>query len=290
MGLELSTFQFALLVLSEVLIAAAGYIINDYFDVQLDIVNRPGKVVIGKEIKAQTAYFVYFALNTIAIIASFYISYKNDFSGLFLIFPVTIGILWFYSTAYKRQFLIGNLLVSLVIAFVPILVVLYEIPPVFKAYRDFLTDNKLSLDIVLIWALMFAAFAFIVNLIRELVKDLQDEEGDSAFGRDTMPIVWGVVTTRFVIAFLAFVVVLGLGWMFYRYLRISCEGTLDLVSLLYFIGLIVAPLIVSVILVFKSDNSKLLRVASLILKLLMVMGVLYLLIVRIRILGCFVNG
>src|ERR1035437_3104415 len=199
-NLNFPLLHFLLLILSVAMIAAAGYIINDYFDVKTDEVNRPDKVVIGKYISAKAAYNAYIVLNLIAICITLYLSISLKMIRLFAIFPVVIGLLWFYSTTYKKQLLIGNILIAGITAGVPLLVSLFETPAIYHKYHDYFLANEFTLTPVFAWIGMFSFFAFMINLIRELVKDLEDISGDQATGRNTLPIAVGTSTTKAVVA------------------------------------------------------------------------------------------
>jgi 4-hydroxybenzoate polyprenyltransferase len=281
-GLELPTLYFIFLVLSVVFIAAGGYMINDYFDVNIDLVNRPDKVVVSTFFNKKLVYIAYYVVNIIGLLLAFFISLKVEILTLFLIFPVTIGMLWFYSTAYKKQLLIGNILVSLLIAVVPILVALYEMPPVHSKYQDFPGAYRVLLNVVFAWCEVFALFAFFVNLIRELVKDAEDFEGDHVYGRNTLPIAFGINTTKIVVNFLILLVIALIVYIFINYLRITNLGRFDWVTFLYFTVLLIIPLAIAGCLVFTGKEKKQYSIASTIVKLVMVAGILYSLVARAK--------
>jgi len=278
---ELPTLFFSFIVLSVILIAAAGYMINDYFDVKTDLVNRPSKVIVGTFIKASTVYRVYLVLNIIAFCFSFYVSYKIKVVSLFAIFPLTVGLLWFYSTTYKRQLLVGNILVSLLVGIVPILVVLYEMPLIHSKYLQF-PAYKVLLKIVTGWCGTYAGFAFIVTFMRELIKDMEDFEGDMAYGRLTLPIAYGLKTTKIVVCNLAAFTIIGLELSFLLLLE---PEKLDLLTFMYFHILLVFPLVAAIILTYIAKEQKQYTMISLIIKFVMVFGILYTVIVRFKMLG-----
>jgi 4-hydroxybenzoate polyprenyltransferase len=281
-GLEFPNLHFGMLVLSVVLIAAAGYMINDYFDVKIDSINKPDKVVVNTYFKAKSVFSTYLILNGIALILSFYISLNVGIPALFFIFPVTIGMLWFYSTTYKQQLLIGNILVSLLIAVVPILVALFEMPSIHLKYHDYPAAYKILLNVIFAWCEVFAIFAFLVNLIRELIKDAQDYEGDNVFGRNTLPIVIGIKSTKIVINILILVTILLLFYIFTSYLQTTNLGRFDWLTLLYFGFLLVIPMGITGGIVLLAKEKKLYSIASTIIKLVMVAGILYSLVARFK--------
>src|ERR1019366_1291714 len=132
--LQFSNFHFFLIVLSTVMIAAAGYIINDYFDVRIDKINKPQHLVIDKGVKRRVAMGAHTVINIIAVIISLYVSYSIGVWKLGLIYFICALGLWFYSTTFKRQFLIGNIVIATFTALVPLVVGVYELIPCYIKY------------------------------------------------------------------------------------------------------------------------------------------------------------
>ncbi|MHA4810619.1 geranylgeranylglycerol-phosphate geranylgeranyltransferase [Flavitalea flava] len=180
--------RFYLLSVSSILIAAAGYIINDYFDLNIDRFNKPERLVIDKIIKRRWAIVWHWILSGIGVLLGFYVSWKlrNPIVGLANLGCVVL--LWFYSTTFKRKLLIGNVVISLLTAWV--ILVLYICEFRFGIFRDPVFHQKLSRAFK--FAVLYGGFAFILSLVREVVKDIEDMGGDSRYGCRTMPIVWGV--------------------------------------------------------------------------------------------------
>ncbi len=167
---------------ASVLIAAAGYIINDYFDLNIDRVNKPGKLVIEKVIKRRSAILWHWLLSGLGVLLSVYVSWKlrNPIIGLANLGCVVL--LWFYSTTFKRALLIGNVVISLLTAWVILVLFVCEIR----------TPYGYNLSRTFKYAIVYGGFAFIISLIREVVKDIEDVDGDIRHGCRTMPIVWGI--------------------------------------------------------------------------------------------------
>jgi len=192
-GIFLQPDTFLLLTFSTICIAAAGYIINDYFDVEIDAVNKPDKMIIGRLISRRTAILWHSALNIAGVIAAVILCRRiGHYYPLALQLGCSI-LLWLYSTRYKRRFMEGNIVVSLLTALTIIALVLYE--PALYAYAgfDFFIDTAQSIFPNPFWVIMtYAYFAFMLNWIREIVKDMEDFRGDAAQGCDTMPIRWGL--------------------------------------------------------------------------------------------------
>lgn len=180
-----------LLSLSTVIIAAAGYIINDYYDVKIDLINKPGKVVVGKILKRRVAMILHSALNLIGIAIGLLLSYQiaivNFFSAL---------LLWAYSNQLKRMVLVGNLVVAFLTGLSIYVVAIYYEPV-----------NTLIIA--------YSLFAFFITLIREMIKDIEDLKGDENFGCKTLPIVYGIRKTKNVIYFLSITLLLLLCILFY---------------------------------------------------------------------------
>ncbi|MBN2755712.1 MAG: geranylgeranylglycerol-phosphate geranylgeranyltransferase [Bacteroidales bacterium] len=267
--LQLSNFNFFILVFSTVLLTAAGYVINDYFDTKTDILNRPDSVVVGRKIGRRTAMTIHLIFNIIAIIGGFYISYKIGLYQLGFIFFLVSGILWYYSTSYKRQFLIGNLIVAILTGLVPLMVILFEMPVLNKEYYEILLAKKANFNHVFFWVAGFSFFAFITTLIREIVKDMQDYEGDSAYGRNTLPIILGIFYTKLVVSILIILTLISLAYVYFKFLIGS-----DL-TLWYIIIGEISPLLFISFKLITAKNKDDYKFISTLLKIIMLIGILY---------------
>lgn len=198
--------DFFLLLFSSVSIAAAGYIINDYFDMDIDHINKPQKMIIGKWIGRRWAMLWHMLLSLIGLFLTAIVALHVN-NMLLLVFNfASVVVLLFYSTTFKKKLLIGNVLISLLTAWVIGVLFVAEIN---LADLSYLKSHKTELDKLYKYTLVYAGFAFIVSLIREVVKDLEDMIGDKKFGCTTMPIVWGVNVSKIFIA-IWLVVLMGL--------------------------------------------------------------------------------
>lgn len=190
-----------LLISSTVLIAAGGYIINDYFDVKIDAINRPQKSLIGKDINPKLAIVLHSFCNVLGIIFSAYIAYKFNIFWAVGIQLLTTILLWLYSTHFKRQFVIGNLVVALLTAMS--VMVLFAFEPTLYPYltKNYFINLPNAQIVNPVWVLIiYAFFAFMLTWMREIVKDMEDFKGDAEDGCRTMPIEIGLKkTTNFVI-------------------------------------------------------------------------------------------
>jgi 4-hydroxybenzoate polyprenyltransferase len=272
MALQFPWYYFALLVAATVFITAGGYVINDYFDIKTDLINK-GKVIVGTKVPRRTAMMWHNILNIIGVAIGFFISFKSGYIWLGSLFLVVSGLLYFYSASYKRQFLIGNLVVAVLTAMVPMLVVFYEWPAMYKYY----SLNAVSLpdfDFIVYWIGGFALFAFLTNLIREIIKDIEDFEGDLAYGRNTIPVVIGILSAKIVSISLVVItiILLYLAW----HLFVS-----DTISLVYLSLTIVIPLLFVIYKLLRGDNKRELHLASRMMKVVMITGVGYSVVVKI---------
>lgn len=273
-SLQFGNFQFALLVLSTIFIAAAGYIINDYFDRQADMINKPARVVVGIKIGRRVAMNLHAMLNIIGIGLGIYLSFYIKLPILSTLFLLATGLLWFYSTSYKRQFLVGNLSVAFLTALVPLMVVLFEIPGLNREYGEIMIQNQVSFNYIIAWVGGFSFFAFLTTLIREIIKDTEDFEGDMAYGMKTVPIVIGTFWTKIVVVILTGFTVFTLLFLLFRYIFFSVEPA-DYISLGYFILLLAIPLVLLAIQVLVARNKRDFHRASMLIKFIMLSGILY---------------
>lgn len=181
-------WRFVLLMAASLFIAAAGYIINDYFDINIDEVNKPQKMVVDKLISRRWAIAWHFMLSGAGILLTFL---AIPFLQKWYIILANIGcvaLLWVYSTNFKKQLLTGNIVIAMLTAWT-ILVIFFSKVNLSDAFS---ATHKHFFKL----ALLYAGFAFIITLIREAIKDMEDMPGDEKYGCRTMPITWGVNVTK----------------------------------------------------------------------------------------------
>lgn len=186
--------NFVLISLSSILIAAAGYIINDYFDLNIDQVNKPDKLVVEKIIKRRWAIVWHIVFSTAGIAIGFYVDFTTHIWLLGFSNTVCVALLFVYSTSLKRRLLVGNILISLLTAWVILVIAWCEYNHLMRL------NNDLHAEKILRETFLYAGFAFVISLIREVVKDMEDMEGDRKYGCKTMPIVWGVNVSKVFVA------------------------------------------------------------------------------------------
>lgn len=277
--LQLGNFHFALLVLATIFIAAAGYVINDYFDTGTDRVNRPSDVVIDNSIKRRQAMLIHFILNFTGIALGIYLSFYIGVSQLSLVFVLATGLLWFYSTHYKRQFLVGNFVVSIMTGIVPLMVILFEMPLLNQKYGLVMISHQANFNYIFFWILAFSFFAFLTTLLREIIKDAEDFEGDSAFGMNTLPIYIGQKNTKIVLVSLVFLILGLLSVIFIRFLLFR-GMSIDYLTSGYFLTFLVIPLVFLFYRISIAKTKRDYHNASMITKLIMLAGILYSFMVR----------
>jgi 4-hydroxybenzoate polyprenyltransferase len=267
---HLSEIQFFFLSLSTVMIAAAGYIINDYFDVRIDKVNKPEKMVIDKGVKRRVAIGAHTVINIFAILIGLWISYSaGDWKLVFLHIFCTLG-LWLYSTTFKRKFFIGNLVIALFTAFVPLIVGIYELIPL-----DTADMNEYQSIIGAIWTPVFAIsfFAFITTLLREIIKDIEDLDGDKEYGCKTMPIVIGINSTKWVIIILCSGTIISLAYIQFLMLMRGQK-----VPIIYILAALQIPLLFLIWRIYTARSKKEYHIAGNTAKFIMLLGICYLFI------------
>jgi 4-hydroxybenzoate polyprenyltransferase len=262
-GIEtaLSEVPFLLLVLSVVCIAAGGNVINDIYDTTTDRINKPTKVIVGTYISEKNATLFYMALTTTGVIAGFIVSNFVGKPNLAAVFIITAALLYAYAIYIKNGILINNILVAGLIAFVLITMVLFDLYP---NSNGLIYGKPLYATQVV---LHYTWFAFGLNLLREIVKDIHDSDGDKNAGRNTIPIVLGRQRTIYLvfgitIAFLAMVL-----YYLYNYVYI------DQILMGYFLLFIIAPLMLVIVKTWNATSQKDLMTISTLLKVVMLLGV-----------------
>ncbi len=273
MALMLDNLHFFLLVLSTLFIAAAGYIINDYFDIRTDKINRPGTVVIDKYIKRRHAMVYHILANTLGVGIGLYIAIYIGNYKLALIHIISAGLLWNYSTTFKKQLIIGNVVVSVLTAFVPLIVIIFDMPLIVEYYRTSWPEEAEGLSnlyqFIYKYIFIFSGFAFLTSFIREIIKDMEDYEGDKETGCNTIPIYWGIRTAKAIVFGLISNTIILLAIIAYRFYKTPQDS---LPTLYLVIGLIL-PLLFLAYQLYKAKIAEDFRKASFLVKIIMLIGV-----------------
>ncbi len=270
MQLQLSHADFFLLMLSTVLIAAAGYIINDYFDVKTDRINKPQKLYIDNGVKRRMAIFIHTLFNVAGFSIGVYVAHKAGNIFLCIIQIVCITLLFFYSTHLKRQVLSGNILVAALSAMVSLQILFFEMPLLeYKFLQSIQSFSFLYLSVC-----SFSLFAFLLSLVREIVKDIEDFKGDYETGCRTMPIVWGVKASKAIVAGLLSNILLLLVFIFYKLYKLHFT-----LLLIYLFVCVFVPLCFLLLKLYRSKQKEEYSQLSKWIKYIMLTGVLSTLII-----------
>lgn len=271
--LELNDGLFYLVVISTVLIAAAGYIINDYFDVKTDLINHPDTVVIDRAIGRRRAIILHISFTLLGIVIGMYAALKTGYLRLAVFHLVAAFLLWVYSTHLKKKLLVGNLVVSLLTAAVAFMPLVYEMGVMQKNNPGFVQGHHALVLSCLRVTCIFSLFAFITSLAREIIKDIEDYKGDKETGGLTMPIVWGILPSKLSAFFL--LVITSILLMFVVYNTIRIQHLLFSIHNAYILLGLILPLIGLAFYVLKASQSRQFKNASLLLKVIMLLGLCY---------------
>lgn len=272
-SLGITSFSFFLLVISTVMIAAAGNIINDYFDIKADLINKPNRVVIGKYVKRRVAILAHWVINFLAFSIALYLSWRLQTYWYLFIHLLTINLLWYYSLRLKREFFIGNILIAGLTAIVPLLVGYYyfhihevsNLPTIENTFYPF-TQGKIA-NYTLLLTFVISGFAFVMNLAREIIKDMEDVEGDKKLHAKTLPIVLGISTSKWIagIVLSATIIISGSIWAIYSTIPFSSMIPVFIAAFL---------ILICFILLIPSSTKSHFRIINHIIKLAMVFGML----------------
>lgn len=213
-GLDIAsadTSKFWFLFGASLFIAAAGYIINDYFDVDIDQINKPTRLVVGKMVSKRTAILFHLLFNTAGLLFTYLALFSLQQFYLVFLNLGAILLLWFYSVRFKKSLLVGNLLIALLVAWVIIIFFLAKLSP-----RQIISGADSNQSIFYQLTVLYAGFAFLSTFIREMIKDVEDMEGDRRHGCKTMPILWGISLTRsFIVSWVVILIILVIVVMVY---------------------------------------------------------------------------
>lgn len=237
----LTDIRLFILTSSTVLIAAAGYIINDYYDIKIDYINKPERVVIGKGIPRRFAILFHTLFSFAGIALGYYLGWQ-----IALINFLSAFLLWWYSNNLKRLPFVGNFSIALLTG-----TSIYMVALLFGG------DDTLII--------IYSSFAFFMTLVREIIKDMEDLKGDSTFGCKTLPIVWGFRKTKqflYAVVFIFCMTVLILDLLF------------TALPSVYFVLFLFAPLVWMVLRLYRADTVKEFEWLSTFCKVIMLLGIL----------------
>jgi 4-hydroxybenzoate polyprenyltransferase len=260
--LSLETWQVVLLLLSTALLTASGNVINDIYDVTTDIINKPEKVLVGNSIPEKKAFTLYILVTSSAIISGFILANSLEKPALAGLFIAVAFLLYTYATTLKSMLVVGNVVISFLVGAVVLITALFELFPAITDYnREFQLEALLHLSV-------FALFAFLVNLLREWIKDCQDVKGDHASGRSSLPIALGRKRAAKFMGVYTIILVIIIGYL------ATFELYTDAISLYGTLFLIMAPLMFIGLRLFTADSLKEFRILSLICKIVLLLGII----------------
>ncbi|UQD57198.1 geranylgeranylglycerol-phosphate geranylgeranyltransferase [Flavobacterium sp. K5-23] len=272
-NLALSDWQYSLLVLSTVLLAAAGYVINNIFDQGTDTENKPNNVIVGKKISETTAYNIYAVLNISGVAIGFYLSNAISKPGFASLFILIAASLYLYATSLKQIMIVGNVIVALLLAFSVIIIGFFDIYPAINEENQRQMANLFSI------LFDYALFAFMINFIREIVKDLEDIKGDLSQEMKTLPIVLGVSKTTKLVFALGLIPIFSILIYINKYFISN-----DLLIITFYAFLfVVAPLIYFCIKIWTAKTKEDFHTLSLLLKWVLLFGIISVLILTLNI-------
>lgn len=262
----ISNLHWLLVALATMLIAASGNVVNDIFDQNIDFHNKPNRVIVGNSITEANAWNFYYGLGSLGLGLGMFLCWDLGNVSNSLIFMLSAGGLYFYSYSYKRQFLIGNLVVAFLAALVPFL----------PLYLQMMCTPNLWMELP--WAPILVAlgfFSFLTTLAREMIKDMEDMKGDQFAQCTTIPIVLGLKTTKGIVIVLIMVLMSSI-----VSLQTAWIQDKDWLMFGYFLIAVQLPAASIILQVMRAKAPKDFHLASTLTKVLMLGGVLSLIVFR----------
>lgn len=269
---QLPWWLLMLLIVSTVLIAAGGYVINDYFDVKIDRINRPERLIVTRTISKEQAMRFFQILTACGIAMGIAVAVVVRSTTLGLIYVVVPGLLWFYSSSYKRQFIVGNVIVAFSSALVPMLIAFANVSYLKHSYGEVVQYSPASHDLY-IWLGGFALFAFLCTWIREVIKDLQDQAGDRELECHSMPIKMGETPTKVFVTAMVLLTVGLIAWLAFSILPFS--HVWGCLSIRYVVFGLFVPFVCLLWLVWAAKIPSDYRAPQFLAKFIMFLGTLY---------------
>lgn len=267
--------EFIIFVVATVLLAVGGYVINDYFDLKIDRVNRPDQLVVTRLVAPRMAMKLHILFNVIAVILGFYLAWRIHSLWFGLLFPCGALFFWFYSARWKQLLIWKNLIVAFISASLILLVLLFEFFHL-RLFPEYFSTVIGTLKGVFWIFFGYALFAFLVSLFREVVKDMEDLEGDQQFGTRSLPAVIGIPWSKSVVIFLILITMILLAYVQIVAWQLGNEWLFW-----YFLIGVQIPAVMLIAVVAKATKREGFRFASGLAKLIMFTGILSLLVIAI---------
>ena len=261
-----------LLIISVVCVAAGGYVINDYFDVKIDRINRPDDLVVTRVISRDAAMRLFQVLTAVGIVAGLAVAWWARSWNILFIYVVIPGLLWFYSSSYKRMLLVGNLIVAFISALVPLLIAMVNADHLRFLYHESLAYTPIVGQLY-VWLGGFALFCMLLTLSREVVKDMEDVEGDRELECRTMPIVWGEKVSKIVVTIVLLATIALIAYLAWFVLPFPMEWATFTGRFIIF-GLMV-PMLCVLVLLWSARSKRELHTVQQVLKFIMFLGTMF---------------
>ena len=264
--LPFTTFDFVLFVFSLVLVAAAGNIINDYFDFELDKEYKPERPLPQAIFSLDTAMYMHAAFAFAGIGLGFYLGYGYNYTKVGYFYIITVLLLYVYSSYLKKMALVGNVVVAALTGFVFVLLMLFEVNFLNTIHFEF---AERSVNILKQAVVFYAGFAFLTNLVREIVKDIEDREGDADYNIQTLAVLYGETFAKAIAVLVLLVMIGGLGYFM--------KGFWDMKAMkefFYLLSLVVFPSLAVIVLLLLAKEKKQFALVNLLLKAIMLFGIL----------------
>ena len=271
-GEQIPWYILLLVILATVLIAAGGYVINDYFDVKIDRINRPDELIVTRTISKPAAMRLSIALSAAGIVCGLVIAILLRSWTLGILFVIIPGLLWFYSSSYKRLFMVGNLIIALLAGMTPMVVAMTNVAQLQLRFAPILPYTTLTHDLYA-WLGGFALFAFLLTWMREIVKDMQDQMGDREWEWHSMPVVWGDTWTKVFVTMLILITLAVIGHLWYHVLPFPIGW--NSLSTRYIVLGIITPLLGALGLLWAAKIPSDYKNCQLLIKFTMFLGMLY---------------
>ena len=271
-GEQMPWYILLLLEIAVILIAAGGYVINDYFDVKIDRINRPDAVIVTRTISKPAAMRLSICLSAAGAAGGILEAILLRSMTIGILFVIVPGLLWFYSSSYKRLFMIGNLTIALLAAVTPMLVAMTNVAILQLRFETILPYISLPHDLYA-WLGGFALFAFLLTWIREIIKDMQDQMGDRELECHSMPVVWGDLWTKVFVTALIILTLAIIGHIWYHLLPFPIGWTS--LSTRYIALGIVVPLLSAIWLLWSAKIPSDYKSCQQVIKFAMLIGMLY---------------
>ena len=271
-GEQLPWYILLLIGAAIVLIAAGGYVVNDYFDVKIDRINRPDAVIVTRSVSKPAAMRLSVSLSVIGALCGLTAAGLLRSISLGSTFVIVPGLLWFYSSSYKRLLMVGNLTIALLAAMTPMVIAMANVAQLQLLYTSILPYTTLEHDIYA-WLGGFALFAFLLTWIREIVKDLQDQMGDRELECHTLPIVWGELWTKIFVTVLIVGTLAVIAWLWWAVLPF--DRSWQSLSTRYIALGVIIPLLCALWLLWSAKISSDYKTCQQVVKFTMLLGMLY---------------